>query len=109
MKRRTFLQQTTAAVAFTAASPLALSAAELPVPSAAKLPRWRGFNLLEKFTQQKGGNPGFREEDFRMIADFGKLLHQNFRRLVDAGCKHLQIDEPYALRVASQERDPAHG
>jgi 5-methyltetrahydropteroyltriglutamate--homocysteine methyltransferase len=31
----------------------------------------------------------------RMIADFGKLLHQNFRQLAEAGCKHLQIDEPY--------------
>ena len=30
-----------------------------------------------------------------MIADFGKLLHQNFRRLAEAGCKHIQIDEPY--------------
>jgi 5-methyltetrahydropteroyltriglutamate--homocysteine methyltransferase len=38
----------------------------------------------------------------RMIGDFGKLLHQNFRRLVEAGCKHIQIDEPY-FTVASDE------
>jgi 5-methyltetrahydropteroyltriglutamate--homocysteine methyltransferase len=38
----------------------------------------------------------------RMIADFGKLLHQNFRRLVEAGCKHVQIDEPY-FTVASDD------
>jgi 5-methyltetrahydropteroyltriglutamate--homocysteine methyltransferase len=31
----------------------------------------------------------------RMMNDFGKLLHQNFKKLADAGCKHLQIDEPY--------------
>jgi 5-methyltetrahydropteroyltriglutamate--homocysteine methyltransferase len=31
----------------------------------------------------------------KMIADFGKLLHQNFKRLVAAGCKHIQIDEPF--------------
>ena len=31
----------------------------------------------------------------RMMADFGKLLHQNFRKLAEAGCKHIQIDEPY--------------
>src|SRR6266436_477248 len=31
----------------------------------------------------------------RMMADLGKLLHQNFRRLVEAGCRHIQIDEPY--------------
>ena len=30
-----------------------------------------------------------------MMADFGKLLHQNFKKLADAGCKHIQIDEPY--------------
>ena len=38
----------------------------------------------------------------RMIADFGKLLHHNFRRLAEAGCKHLQIDEPY-FTVSSEE------
>jgi 5-methyltetrahydropteroyltriglutamate--homocysteine methyltransferase len=31
----------------------------------------------------------------RMMEDLGKLLHQNFRRLASAGCKHIQIDEPY--------------
>jgi 5-methyltetrahydropteroyltriglutamate--homocysteine methyltransferase len=31
----------------------------------------------------------------RMMADLGKLLHQNFKRLAAAGCKHIQIDEPY--------------
>jgi 5-methyltetrahydropteroyltriglutamate--homocysteine methyltransferase len=30
-----------------------------------------------------------------MIGDFGKLLHRNFHWLVEAGCKHIQIDEPY--------------
>jgi 5-methyltetrahydropteroyltriglutamate--homocysteine methyltransferase len=29
-----------------------------------------------------------------MMADLGKLLHTNFGRLVAAGCKHIQIDEP---------------
>jgi len=38
----------------------------------------------------------------RMIGDFGKLLHQNFRRLAAAGCKHIQIDEPY-FTVASDD------
>jgi 5-methyltetrahydropteroyltriglutamate--homocysteine methyltransferase len=31
----------------------------------------------------------------KMIDDFGKLLRQNFKSLADAGCKHIQIDEPY--------------
>jgi len=31
----------------------------------------------------------------RMMTDLGRLLHQNFNRLAAAGCKHIQIDEPY--------------
>lgn len=34
-----------------------------------KLPRWRGFNLLEKFQQPWSGR--FREDDFRMIHELG--------------------------------------
>jgi 5-methyltetrahydropteroyltriglutamate--homocysteine methyltransferase len=30
----------------------------------------------------------------RMMADLGKLLRHNFQRLAEAGCKHIQIDEP---------------
>jgi 5-methyltetrahydropteroyltriglutamate--homocysteine methyltransferase len=32
---------------------------------------------------------------WRMMADLGKLLHWNFQQLADAGCKHIQIDEPF--------------
>jgi 5-methyltetrahydropteroyltriglutamate--homocysteine methyltransferase len=38
----------------------------------------------------------------RMMHDLGKLLHENFRRLTEAGCKHIQIDEPY-FTVADDE------
>jgi 5-methyltetrahydropteroyltriglutamate--homocysteine methyltransferase len=38
----------------------------------------------------------------KMIADFGKLLRRNFRDLVEVGCKHIQIDEPY-LTVADDD------
>jgi 5-methyltetrahydropteroyltriglutamate--homocysteine methyltransferase len=31
----------------------------------------------------------------RMMNDLGKLLRANFKKLAEAGCKHLQIDEPY--------------
>ena len=30
----------------------------------------------------------------RMMADLGKLLRHNFKLLAEAGCKHIQIDEP---------------
>jgi 5-methyltetrahydropteroyltriglutamate--homocysteine methyltransferase len=31
----------------------------------------------------------------RMMFDAAKLLNSNFKRLAEAGCKHIQIDEPY--------------
>ena len=40
----------------------------LPHASPSKLPRWRGFNLLEKFN---GSNKPFREDDFRNISELG--------------------------------------
>ena len=40
----------------------------LPEPRYDKLPRWRGFNLLEKFNRS---NRRFRESDFQWIRDFG--------------------------------------
>ncbi|MBQ6107350.1 MAG: cellulase family glycosylhydrolase, partial [Thermoguttaceae bacterium] len=40
----------------------------MPEASWKKLPRWRGFNLLEKFNAR---NVPFVEDDFRMIHDLG--------------------------------------
>lgn len=45
------------------------NAAWLPA-SAEKLPRWRGFNLLEKFVAGRNSKP-YLEEDFRLIAKLG--------------------------------------
>jgi 5-methyltetrahydropteroyltriglutamate--homocysteine methyltransferase len=39
----------------------------------------------------------------RMMMDFGKLIRQNFKRLVAAGCKHIQIDEPYFTPASDEE------
>lgn len=45
---------------------------DLPPALHAKLPRWRGFNLLEKFTIEWGNkNAPFREDDFKLIAEWG--------------------------------------
>lgn len=38
--------------------------------TASNIPRWRGFNLLEKFIVTSRNDP-FRESDFEMIADLG--------------------------------------
>jgi endoglucanase len=72
MNRREFLQTTAALALSTAATPLLpLGAAEKPSPTAQHLPRWRGFNLLEKFVHQRRGNPPFQESDFAVMADWG--------------------------------------
>ena len=75
--RREFLK-TTAALATglgaisTEAAP---KTAGLPEPTAAKLPRWKGFNLLEKFNA--ANDRPFLESDFALMAEWGF----NFARL----------------------------
>lgn len=65
MNRREFL--TTAAVGAVALP--SVMAAE--APSAGKLPRWRGFNLLEKFIKRREGNSAFSENDFAIMQEWG--------------------------------------
>jgi endoglucanase len=58
---------------------------------ATKLPRWRGFNLLEKFTL--AGNAPYRETDFDWIRDWGF----DFVRLpMDYRC-WTPTDDPYHM------------
>jgi 5-methyltetrahydropteroyltriglutamate--homocysteine methyltransferase len=38
-----------------------------------------------------------------MMADLGKLLNRNFRRLEEAGCRHVQIDEPLFATAEDDE------
>lgn len=74
MNRRELLQAGLVAGAWTSGLTMSFPAvaqpanAELPDATYDKLPRWRGFNLLEKFN---GRNERFVEDDFRMIRDFG--------------------------------------
>jgi len=62
--------RTITAAILAAATTLFMQAAELPEPSPSKLPRWRGFNLLEKF-YFSGKHEPFLEDDFRMISELG--------------------------------------
>lgn len=39
----------------------------------------------------------------RMMADLAKLLRNNFHRLAQAGCKHIQLDEPYLTPGSDKE------
>jgi endoglucanase len=102
MNRRQFVRTSAAAILTVAASPIAVSAASAP-PAARRLPRWRGFNLLEKFTARKDGNPPFMESDFARMAgwgfDFARLpmsylcwaTHEEPTKLREAELKH--VDE----------------
>ena len=65
--RRRFLGQALAATGLACASDVFSSS----VPSAQRLPRWRGFNLLEKFTKQREANPPFRASDIAWMSDWG--------------------------------------
>ncbi len=71
MNRREFLHTTTTIAGTVAmASPIAI-AVNQEMPTARRLPRWRGFNLLEKFTARGEGNPPFRESDFELMTEWG--------------------------------------
>jgi endoglucanase len=74
MNRRQFLHSAGALAAATLVSELPLRADQTQssaAPTAAHLPRWRGFNLLQKFTKRRDGNPPFRESDFKVLSDWG--------------------------------------
>lgn len=71
MKRRTFLQTTALATAALATGSLPGARAANTKTLAAKLPRWRGFNLTEKFVARPGGNPPFPDSDFALLHEWG--------------------------------------
>ncbi len=72
MNRREFLHAAGAITVAAAAAPMApLDAAESKPLTSRHLPRWRGFNLLEKFVKRRRGNPPFQEADFALLAEWG--------------------------------------
>ena len=78
MNRRQFLAATTLTAAGAAAglcAPEVPAPRELPEPTAARLPRWRGFNFLEMFNADY--HHPFQETDFVWMAEWGF----NFTRL----------------------------
>ena len=70
MNRRKFNKAAATATVLAAVPGIAATEPKT-APSPRKLPRWRGFNLLEKFTKRREGNPPFRESDFTAMAECG--------------------------------------
>ena len=66
--RRAFLSSSIATATALGLSTSRPVASEVATATSQKLPRWRGFNLLEKFN---GANEKFREDDFAGIAELG--------------------------------------
>jgi len=63
---------------------------ELPEPSPEHLPRWRGFNLVEKYHKGRAvpGRDRFREADFAWIAEWGfnfVRIPLDYRFWIDGG------------------------
>jgi endoglucanase len=67
--RRQFIKTT---AALTALGAVGIDFRQKPEPDivASAIPRWRGFNLLEKFIVTSSNDP-FKESDFEMIAELG--------------------------------------
>jgi aryl-phospho-beta-D-glucosidase BglC (GH1 family) len=90
INRRLFIRNTTlAAGALTVAGNKVFAAG--PLPAKNKLPRWKGFNLLDYFSPSVPGNPGSSrttEDDFRWMSDWGF----DFVRLPMAYPRYLKFD-----------------
>jgi len=90
MNRRVFIKNTSAAVAGVALT----GTKGMPFyPEAAKnkLPRWKGFNLLDFFSPTPPGNPGFdktTEDDLKWMSDWGF----DFVRIPMAYPRYLSFD-----------------
>ncbi len=95
LRMRRFKQVVCLAAVFMVGVMAAGFASTLPEPRPDSLPRWRGFNLLEKFI--KGGSSGgpYRQEDFRLISEWGfnfVRLPMDYRFWIKDG-DWTQIDE----------------
>jgi len=91
INRRDFFRNTAAVTAAVALTGNAVFAAREEVKSKNKLPRWRGFNLLDYFSPSAGKNFDMNrttEDDLRWMSDWGF----DFVRLPMAYPRYLDID-----------------
>ncbi len=92
MKRRDFVKTVAVGAVATLAGIPAARSAPAAEPLARRLPRWRGFNLLEKFMLPSGNKP-FVESDFEWMKEWGfdfVRLPMDYRLWTDK-------DDPYKL------------
>src|ERR1044071_723777 len=100
MNRRKFIATATTASVAAALTPFhAFAAGTGPMPTARKLPRWRGFNLTQKVSARRGGNPPFSESDFALLEEWGF----DFARLPLSYLCWATADEPTKLREPELE------
>jgi endoglucanase len=96
INRRIFLKNTTIAAAGLAiAGNGALSATIIPAKN--KLPRWKGFNLLDLFSPVPPGNSGYdktTEDDLKWMSDWGF----DFVRIPMAYPRYLSFDRSRDIR-----------
>jgi endoglucanase len=71
MNRRQFLRSTTTFAVTTSLTPSLVQAEARQKPTPAQLPRWRGFNLTEKYVKHREKNPPYRKTDFEMMSEWG--------------------------------------
>ncbi len=103
LSRRNFLKTSTVAgLGLGLAGPAAFSAAaERPPVTANRLPRWRGFNLLDFFSPDpRHIHPGTTEDQLRWMADWGF----DFVRLPMAYPFYLDIDRDKPITVEGVRR-----
>ena len=100
LSRRDFLRSSGAAgLSAALVGPAVLArAAEAVVPSAKKLPRWRGFNLIDMFLHDRHGP--FQSEDFALLEEWGF----DFVRLPLSYRCWAKAEDPYALDEAVLKR-----
>ncbi len=70
MNRRHFIRTLALSGAALSTGPACAATPQFPEATWQRLPRWRGFNLLEKFQRDWNNNP-FVETDFDWIAEWG--------------------------------------
>jgi endoglucanase len=99
MNRRDFLKTTAATAAALASPPTAAIAEANTAQLVRKMPRWRGFNLLESFLA--GQKSPYVESDFQWISQWGfdfVRLPMDYRCWTDANDPY-KLDEKMLARV----------